>query len=152
MKTFAAIAAALVVGFAAPAFAAGQDPTSSTKVFATVSIAEQQMEVLVVGPNGDELTYTWTVSTGRSGYATPTGSYQPTWLSRHHRSRTYDNAPMPWAVFFHGGYAVHATDHVNDLGRPASHGCVRLSPEHAAIFFDLVRSTGSENTQIVITN
>ncbi len=151
MKILAVIAAAVVVACTAPAFAAGERP-SDTRIRATVSIDQQQMEVVVVHPTGAQQTYVWTVSTGRSGYRTPKGSYQPQWLSRHHRSRTYDNAPMPWAVFFHGGYAVHATDAVANLGRPASHGCVRLAPEHAAIFFDLVRTYGNNSTSIVITN
>jgi lipoprotein-anchoring transpeptidase ErfK/SrfK len=58
---------------------------------------------------------------------------------------------MPFAVFFTGGYAVHATDAVAKLGQPASHGCVRLSKDNAAMFFDLVKTYGKANTKIVIT-
>ena len=58
---------------------------------------------------------------------------------------------MPFAVFFTGGYAVHATDAVTRLGKPASHGCVRLAPENAATFFKLVSTYGKGNTKIVIT-
>jgi lipoprotein-anchoring transpeptidase ErfK/SrfK len=125
--------------------------TGQQHVLATVSVARQQMDVVV--DNGVErMTYSWKVSTARSGYVTPRGVYQPTWLSRHHRSREYDNAPMPFAVFFHNGYAVHATDAVSRLGTPASHGCVRLAPENAAQFFELVSAYGSANTEIVITD
>ncbi len=148
LATLALATATLAAGFAAPAFAAG-----NARITATVSIATQEMQVVVHDETGaPATTFTWTVSTGASGYATPTGEYQPTWLSRNHRSRQYNNAPMPYAVFFHNGYAVHATFDTNRLGQPASHGCVRLSPENASTFFDLVRTTGMENTEIVILN
>jgi lipoprotein-anchoring transpeptidase ErfK/SrfK len=65
-------------------------------------------------------------------------------------STKYDDAPMPHAVFFSGGYAVHATDAIKRLGRPASHGCVRLHPNDAADFFTLVKTFGPSNTRIVI--
>lgn len=149
----AAFAAVLAV---AASFGATTSPAqaaadaSPARVRATVSIAEQKMQVVIEDEAGVEQIITWVVSTGARGYATPTGEYQPTWLSRNHRSRQYNNAPMPFAVFFHNGYAVHATEEIDRLGRPASHGCVRLAPEHARLFFDLVRTVGMENTDIVI--
>lgn len=144
---------AVFVGFAAasaPAHAAAD--AGSARIRATVSIGEQKMQVVIVNAAGVEETYTWDVSTGGRGYTTPTGAFQPTWLSRNHRSRQYNNAPMPFAVFFHEGYAVHATYEINRLGRPASHGCVRLAPENAQMFFDLVRTVGMEHTDIVIVD
>ena len=57
---------------------------------------------------------------------------------------------MPWSVFFHGGYAVHGTTAVRRLGRPASHGCVRLHPANAKIFYKLVQQNGKENTLVSI--
>ena len=59
---------------------------------------------------------------------------------------------MPHSVFFHGGYAVHATNHVKRLGMPASHGCVRLHPDAAADFYQLVETFGAANTSILITD
>jgi lipoprotein-anchoring transpeptidase ErfK/SrfK len=125
--------------------------TGAPSVTATVSISEQRMTLKVVDKQGFAQTYVWKVSTGKSGFETPTGAYKPTWLSIDHRSKTYDNAPMPFAVFFKGGYAIHATDAVARLGKPASHGCVRLSKDNAAMFFGLVQSYGKWNTKIVIT-
>jgi len=58
---------------------------------------------------------------------------------------------MPYAVFFTGGYAVHATEFTRRLGTTASHGCVRLSLENAQTFFNLVKTYGASNTKIVIT-
>jgi lipoprotein-anchoring transpeptidase ErfK/SrfK len=57
---------------------------------------------------------------------------------------------MPWSVFFHGGYAVHGTTDLRRLGRPASHGCVRLDPKNAKVFYKLVDASGRENTLISI--
>lgn len=116
-------------------------------VTARISLSSQTMTVTHNGL----VKYKWKVSTARKGYVTPTGSYRAYWASRHHRSRKYDNAPMPWAIFFNGGYAVHATYDIKRLGRPASHGCVRLHPKDAAVFFSLAQKYGLRNTKVVIT-
>lgn len=122
-------------------------PLSAANLVAKISLSSQTM---VVKQDGVVM-YRWKVSTARKGYVTPKGSWKAKWLSRNHRSRKYDNAPMPYAVFFNGGYAVHATYDLKRLGRPASHGCVRLHPNNAAEFFALAREHGLGNTRIVIT-
>ena len=85
-----------------------------------------------------------------AGALAATGSFKPYRMHEMWYSKKYDNAPMPHSVFFHGGYAVHATPHVKMLGRPASHGCIRLHPTHAEDFFRLVQTFGPNNTRIVI--
>jgi lipoprotein-anchoring transpeptidase ErfK/SrfK len=55
-------------------------------------------------------------------------------------------------VFFHGGYAIHATGAIRNLGRPASHGCVRLHPSNAAALYSLVQQYGPRRTRITLTN
>ena len=87
--------------------------------------------------------WTWPISSGRSGFGTPGGSYAPTHLARMHYSRKYNMAPMPHAIFFRGGYAIHGTSETGALGRPASHGCVRLSPGNAAALFAMVQGEGA---------
>ena len=158
MKTLAMLAAAAAIGFATPSHAEFA-PVSLFSAFAAqphvvakVSISQQTMDLTVVDNRGQPTTYVWKVSTGRTGYSTPTGAYHPTWLDIDHVSKTYDDAKMPYAVFFTGGYAVHATAAIGHLGRPASHGCVRLAPQNAALFYDLVKTYGKSNTQIVITD
>jgi lipoprotein-anchoring transpeptidase ErfK/SrfK len=94
----------------------------------------------------------WKVSTARSGYYTPRGSFSVKRLARMHYSRKYDNAPMPNSVFFHGGYAIHGTGSIRSLGRPASHGCVRLHPANAAMLYSLVQQYGPRRTRITLTN
>jgi lipoprotein-anchoring transpeptidase ErfK/SrfK len=116
-------------------------------IVARINISKQTMTVTENG----FVKYQWKISTARKGYVTPTGTYRAYWASRHHRSRKYDNAPMPFAIFFNGGYAVHATYEVKRLGRPASHGCVRLHPENAAIFFSLAQRAGLSNTRVIIS-
>ncbi|MBP1851123.1 L,D-transpeptidase [Rhizobium halophytocola] len=114
---------------------------------ARISLRNQTLTLVQNGVVTDR----WKVSTARRGYVTPRGSYGAKWLSRHHRSRKYDNAPMPYAIFFKGGYAVHATYDLKRLGRPASHGCVRLHPDNAARLFSMTQRYGLANTRIVIT-
>jgi hypothetical protein len=94
--------------------------------------------------------YHWPVSTGRGGYDTPAGHFRAIRLQRVYYSKKYDNAPMPNSVFFYGGYAIHGTYEQSKLGRPASHGCVRLSRANAATLFELVRIYGIYNTRITI--
>jgi len=141
MRVLITAAAALLLG----AFQA--ETASAANLVAQVSLSSQTM---VVKENGI-VKYRWRVSTGRKGYGTPTGSWKAKWASRNHRSRKYDNAPMPYAIFFNGGYAVHATFDTRRLGRPASHGCVRLHPENAATFFQMANRNGLSNTKVVIS-
>lgn len=113
-----------------------------------VSKAQQRLSVTV---NGHKI-YRWPISTGRGRYATPAGTWRPTRLEKNWYSRKYDMAPMPYSVFFHRGYAVHGTTELSALGRPASHGCVRLDPANASILFNLVKRYGSRNTKVVVLN
>lgn len=122
--------------------------SAEAKVSVKIDISSQTMWVSVNGwPYA-----TWRISTARSGYWTPRGSYRPFLLKRMHYSRKYDNSPMPHSIFFKGGYAIHGTGYVRALGRPASHGCIRLAPGNAARLFSLVRQHGKGDTRIVITN
>ena len=94
--------------------------------------------------------YVWPVSTARSGYVTPVGTYRPQRMEPHVVFAQVPHSPMPHSIFFRGGYAIHGTNAVGRLGRPASHGCVRLHPSNAATLYSLVsQSRGS--TQIVVT-
>lgn len=106
-------------------------------------------QVMTVSEDGAKL-YTWRISSARYGYRTPTGTYRPTWMAKMWYSRQYDLAPMPHAIFFHKGVAIHATYDTAALGRPASHGCVRLAPKNAAALFKLVTRHGKERTEIVV--
>jgi len=112
----------------------------------SVNLSTQRMTVSEKG----KVIHTWPISSGREGYRTPTGSYRPQWMSRMHYSKKYDNAPMPHSVFYHGGYAIHATYATGSLGRPASHGCIRLSPANAKTFYQLVEKHGKERTRISV--
>mgnify|MGYP003336965962 FL=1 len=91
-----------------------------------VSKRHQTMSVYEDG----ELLDVWPVSTARRGYVTPSGTFYPYSYQLMHYSRKYDNAPMPHSIFFSGGYAIHATPHIGNLGRPASHGCVQIGRAH----------------------
>jgi lipoprotein-anchoring transpeptidase ErfK/SrfK len=92
----------------------------------------------------------YAVSTGKRGFGTPSGTFRPNRLERKWFSRKYYNSPMPYAIFFHKGYAIHGTNYLNQLGGPASHGCVRLHPRDAAALFAMVRNEGMGRTRIVI--
>ncbi len=123
-----------------------QSANASAGVVAKIDLSNQTMQVYVNGMRK----YSWPVSTARSGYRTPTGSYKPTRMHKTYFSKKYHGSPMPYSIFFHGGYAIHGTNYVKSLGRPASHGCVRLHPSNAAALFSLVQRHGPGNTSIVI--
>jgi lipoprotein-anchoring transpeptidase ErfK/SrfK len=115
-------------------------------VFVRVDRFNQLMEVSVDGA----YLYTWRVSTGRFGYGTPPGTFHPQRMEVSWFSRTYYNAPMPHAIFFYGGVAIHGSYDIAQLGGAASHGCIRLHPREAAVLFGLVRREGMRNTTIVV--
>ncbi|MDE1935764.1 MAG: L,D-transpeptidase [Bradyrhizobium sp.] len=116
------------------------------EVAVQVQLSSQTMNVTVDGARFAE----WRVSTARRGYRTPVGTYKPYSLETMHYSKLYDYTPMPYSIFFHSGYAIHGTSEVRNLGRPVSHGCIRLSPDHARSLFELIRAEGKQNTTIEI--
>jgi lipoprotein-anchoring transpeptidase ErfK/SrfK len=122
--------------------------TQGAKAETDIIISKSRQRMIVHSSEGS---YSWPVSTARRGYYTPTGVFYPYSLQPMHYSRKYDNAPMPHSIFFSGGYAIHATPHTGNLGRPASHGCVRLSPGNAATLYGIVSRDRSDTT-IRITN
>lgn len=121
-------------------------PPCLANVDAVIDLSNQRMTVTVDGGHFA----TWKVSTARSGYHTPVGNFRPYLLRRMHYSSKYKNAPMPYSVFFRGGYAIHGTDYLKSLGRRASHGCIRLHPDNAASLYALVLQHGFDNTHIRI--
>ena len=129
---------------AVPTLAKPEPPKPTLHV--AIDLTSQKMTVT---ENGGA-SYKWTISSGRTGYLTPKGTFRPVWMSKMWYSRKYDYAPMPHAIFFHGGAAIHGTDSVYALGRPASHGCVRLSPSNAAALYRMVTKHGKQKTQITV--
>lgn len=136
----------LLIAAAALAASALVPGAAAADVIARISKGSQTMTVYIDGAHS----YSWPVSTGRGRYATPSGTFRPNRLERRWYSTRYSGAPMHYAVFYSGGYAIHATAEVGRLGRPASHGCVRLAPAHAAQFYALVRAHGAARTRISI--
>ena len=122
--------------------------SAPAKAEIVVNISKSQQR-LAVSIDGTEL-YRWPVSTGRRGHVTPSGTFHPIRLERHWYSRQYELTPMPWAMFFFRGYAVHGTMEAYNLGQVASHGCVRLRPDHAATLFSLVHKRKLSETRIVV--
>ena len=120
---------------------------SAMKVVVVISKVSQSMTVTVDG----EQQYQWLVSTGAPGYETPSGTFRPFRLEKEHFSKEWDDAPMPYSMFFTGeGHAIHGSYHIKRLGTRASHGCVRLAPENAATLFALVEKAGYKNTTFTI--
>ena len=120
----------------------------ASKVLVIIDKPTQKMKVFV----DDVELYSWKVSSGLPGYATPSGAYNASSMNEIWYSKEWDDAPMPHAIFFtKKGHAIHGTEETKKLGRPASHGCVRLAPEDARTLFALVKEKGLENTEIVLS-
>ena len=121
---------------------------NGSKILVNIDKSTQEMTVFVDGIER----HSWPVSTGTRGYSTPSGDYIASSMNEIWYSKQWDDAPMPHAVFFtKRGHAIHGTTEVKKLGRPASHGCVRLAPENAKTLFYIVKDAGLENTQVVLT-
>jgi hypothetical protein len=134
-------ALALLAAFAAPLPAAAA-------ILVTVDKSNQQMTVAVDGNKR----FTWPVSTGKPGYATPSGAWTAFRMEEDHFSQEWDDAPMPHSIFFtDAGHAIHGSHAVGRLGSPASHGCIRLAPANAGTLFALVMAEGLGNTRIDVT-
>jgi len=133
----------------AAAVAAALAGTTAARASVLVHI-ELSRQVMTVEVDG-QIMGNWPVSTARPGYRTPEGSFRPYRLEVMHHSSLYDWTPMPWSIFFDGNYAIHGTGAVGQLGRPVSHGCVRLSPANARALFSWIRSHGFGDTVIQIT-
>jgi L,D-transpeptidase catalytic domain len=113
-----------------------------------VDKSSQRMTVTV---DGKQL-YDWPVSTGGSGYDTPSGTFRPFRMEIDHRSDEWDDAPMPYSVFFTKiGHAIHGSYEQRHLGHAVSHGCVRLSVKNAATLWELVKRQKMANTTVVLS-
>jgi lipoprotein-anchoring transpeptidase ErfK/SrfK len=123
----------------------GSQHAAAANIKIVVDKSTQTMEVTKDGA----LLYRWDVSTGSRDRWTPNGTFRVQWFSRHHRSSRYDWAPMPHSIFFNGNIAVHGTTAEGQLGRRASHGCVRLSRQNAATLFALVQKN-TRGTRIIV--
>ena len=126
--------------FGAALLATAAGPACAT-VSISIDLAAQSMHV-----ESASGAYDWKVSTAREGYVTPTGTFAPERLMEVYHSKKYDNAPMPHAVFFYYGYAIHGTNATRQLGQPASHGCIRLAPENATKLFNMMKAEGGTIT------
>jgi hypothetical protein len=123
-------------------------PEAVKPIIALVKIGDQKLQLYERG----KFLIEWEISSARAGKVTPKGTWTAKWLSKNHKSSIYDGAAMPHSVFFNGDYAIHGTRQIDQLGEPASAGCVRLHPQNAKIFFDLTMRYGVENTLIKIVH
>jgi lipoprotein-anchoring transpeptidase ErfK/SrfK len=146
------IAPLLTVILAFPASAqTGSNPgleKAGSVVLININKTKQEMTVFVDGVEK----FHWPVSTGRAEYSTPSGTYTATSMNKIWYSKQWDNAPMPHSIFFiKDGHAIHGSYEVKNLGKPVSHGCVRISPQNAATLYTLVEENGLDSTQVVLT-
>jgi lipoprotein-anchoring transpeptidase ErfK/SrfK len=141
MRKIGVFAAAL-----AAAAWAGLSPAKAADIVAHVSISKQMMTVTIDGMDR----YAWPVSTARRGYVTPKGAWGVQSMHKMTYSRLFNNAPMPFTIFYDGHYGIHGTTDVARLGQPASAGCVRLHPDNAKILFDMVIERGPKSFQVIV--
>ncbi len=143
MRSAAVISASLLAAALSLPFASA----ARANVVINIDKSTQRMSVAVDGVPR----YVWPVSTGRAGFDTPSGTFKPNRMDADHASSEYENAPMPHSIFFDlKGHAIHGFFDTAHLGMAVSHGCVRLSPAHAATLFDLVKDEGMANTVVTI--
>jgi lipoprotein-anchoring transpeptidase ErfK/SrfK len=125
------------------------------KVWADVSKKDQRLYLYIDGSCVD----TFKVSTGTKGHETPLIDRRPSGpVFRKYTSKKYPGGNynglgnMPYVVFVQGGYGIHGTTlgNIPKLGKKASHGCVRVHPDNAKIFNELVSAAGIENSWVTI--
>ncbi len=127
---------------------APMEKSAAPSILINIDKSTQQMTVFVDGVQK----YDWPVSTGKRGYSTPSGTFTALSMNEIWYSKEWDNAPMPHAIFFmKDGHAIHGSYEVKHLGKPASHGCVRIAPQNATLLYELVKANGLANTQVVLS-
>jgi lipoprotein-anchoring transpeptidase ErfK/SrfK len=124
-------------------------------IWVRVDRSEQKAFIYVNGVSA----YEWPVSTGVNGFLTPNFDTHPNgriydaYSSKKYPGGDYKGlGNMPYAIFISGGFAIHGTSVSNfpKLGKPASHGCIRLHSENAFILNRLVRKYGILNTWFTV--
>lgn len=105
-----------------------------------ISVDLDRQRMTIVKNRGE--TIVWKISSGRRGFETPTGRFTVQRMEADHFSDEYDQAPMPYSIFFSRGLAIHGTTQ-GGLGRAASHGCVRLSIPNARELYSWVEQYGA---------
>lgn len=114
---------------AKPAVPAGLAP--GTPCRATVSACVQLSTKKAWLISGGKVSYgPVPITSGRPGWRTPPGMFAVTFKNINHKSSIFNNAPMPYSVFFNGGIAFHQ----GSLSQQ-SHGCIHLSKAAAQTFF-----------------
>ena len=142
MKSMATVALCASFTFTAPA------AVDAGRLVAKVDVSEQKM---LVYKDGKRI-HTGSVSTARTGKYTPRGQWRGKWLSKNHKSSRYNNAPMPYSIFYSGNFAIHGTNQVSRLGRPASAGCIRLHTSNAKKLFAMTQQVGLRNMKVIVQN
>ena len=136
----------LAVPLLALGLVCGAGPSAFANILIQIDKPSQTMTVSVDG----QVHYRWRVSSGATGYSTPTGTFKPFRMEVMHYSQEWDNAGMPHSIFFTTrGHAVHGSNHPG-LGTPVSHGCVRLTLSNAATLYQLVSAKGMADTTVVV--
>jgi len=138
MKLFACTLLTASLLFTVPA------AVEAGQLIAKVNVSEQTMRVY---KNGKQI-HKSRVSTARKGKHTPRVKS----LSKNHKSSLYNNAPMPYSIFYSGNYAIHGTNQTSRLGRPASAGCIRLDTANAAKLFAMTQQVILGNMKVVVQN
>ncbi len=119
---------------------------AASEIVAKVNLSQQRMEVLVDGVKR----HTWRVSTGRDGYNTQAGVYQPFAQTPFYFSKKW-NMALPYLISIDDqGTAIHGTSQTGNLGRVASHGCIRLDTANAAILYKLIESNGLYSSKVIV--
>ena len=139
-KAFTKVLRRALLGLPVAAAFAGAPARAEVNV--AIDLATQRMHV----QSGGGESYDWPISSARAGYVTPDGTFKPERMMEVYHSKKYDNAPMPHAIFFYYGFAIHGTNEVKHLGTAASHGCIRLAPVNATRLFNLVKAEGATIT------
>ncbi|MEM7793718.1 MAG: L,D-transpeptidase [Cyanobacteria bacterium P01_C01_bin.118] len=113
-----------------------------------LQLSERQLYVY----RGETLESQFPVAVGKSGWETPTGSFEvaymldnPGWTNPFTGELVPPGSDNPlgerWIAFWTDGQneiGFHGTPNRESIGQPASHGCVRLYNEHIRELYELV--------------
>ena len=102
---------------------------------------------------GPEVNKIFKISSGLAPkYGTPGSGkcFAPDFIEAMHYSSLYNKAPMPNSIFYNGNIAIHGTEAEWLLGKPASHGCIRLSKADAKTLYEVVKANGKSKASVCV--
>ena len=119
----------------------------SYSLYIKIGIFRQVMRVY----RENRLVYKWPVSTGRSGFETPLGTYRPIFIRENYNSRVCNRMFLKNVIFLKNDLAIFGASTDRPLKRADAYRCIKLGKRNSKKLYNLVQQYGKRRVKIKIT-